>query len=140
MYKKKTIFDKPFTSQKQCRVMVNYYIQRHKWIMHEHDSDINDPSCPHLHAIGVKWKMDIYTGCMYLYPNKIYMGRATKKEMKKLWSQRSFVDLVIRERKWYESEFHSKDPVRYPELPKISVVRKHNKFYMKVSKMSNKVK
>lgn len=106
------------------------------WIMHEHDSDINDPSCPHCHAKEKNWKLDIYSGCVYDYTNgKAYITKLSKKEFKRLWKQKGFLSLVLKERKWYEDEFLSKDCVRYPPLPSmpsIRVSKKHGKLYLHI--------
>lgn len=132
MNRKRINVSSPFSAT--CQVSVDIQIQGHKWIMHEHDADINDPSCPHLHAKDINWKLDIYTGYMYSYPEKKYVGKASKKEMKNLWKQKDFVELVLRERLWYEKEYHSKNPQRYPILPSVSVSCKHKKLYVRVSK------
>ena len=106
------------------------------WIMHEYDSDINDPSCPHCHAKEKNWKLDIYSGCVYDYTNgKVCITKLSKKEFKRLWRQKGFLSLVLKERKWYEDEFQSKDSARYPPLPpmpSIGVSKKHGKLYLHI--------
>lgn len=104
------------------------------WFMHEHDDDINDPSCPHCHAKEKHWKLDIYTGYMYEYPGKRYKGKLSKSDMRNMWSQKNFLDLVIKERLWYEMNYQKIDPVRYPKLPPLPIKVKHRKAIFRISK------
>lgn len=105
------------------------------WIMHEHDADINDPSCPHCHAKEKNWKLNIYTGEIFDYTNgKTYIGKISKKEMKKLWNQKGFINLVARERKWYEDTYCSQNSERFPKLPAIPSAKKHGKYIVRISK------
>lgn len=109
------------------QVTVDCIIQGQHWIMHEHDDDINDPSCPHCHAKERNWKLDIYTGYIYEYPRKRYKSKASKQEMKHLWQQKGFMELVIKERNLYYENYHFVDPSRYPELPPLPVTIKKRK-------------
>ena len=47
------------------------------WIMHNHDEDINSPSCPHCHATDSPkvYKLDVYTGKYFEYPGEKYKGK-----------------------------------------------------------------
>ena len=116
-----------------CQIEIKSTMKGQKWYMHEHDKDINDPSCPHCHAKGKKWKLDIYTGHVYEYPDKHYKGKISKSEMKKMWSQEGFLELVIKERQWYEENMHESNPVRYPLLPPLPISVKHNKVFVRVT-------
>lgn len=99
------------------RVIFSTKIDNIKWVMHNHDKDIRDPSCPHCHAVGPDWKLNIYTGCYYNYPDKTLQGKLNKKDLLTLWNEKGFLKQVYSEREWYEKEYHSKDPIRYPSLP-----------------------
>ena len=104
------------------------------WYMHEHDKDINDPSCPHCHAKEKNWKLDIYTGAIYDYTNgKLRIGKLSKSEMKKLWKTKGFCELVLKERLWYETTHHSDNPKRYPALPVIPFAQKRGKIKVCIS-------
>lgn len=95
------------------------------WIIHEKDADINEPSCPHCHAIEKNWKLNIYTGQIYDATNHCYLKeKVSKTELKKLWGQKKFVEIVLKERKRYET-LHLSDPVRYPALPELRLRTKH---------------
>ena len=86
-----------------------------RWYMNNHDEDINMPSCPHCHAHGKNWKLNIYTG--RIYDKNSYIGQISKKEFHNMWCQKEFCDAVLRERKWYNENYYDKNPVRYPKLP-----------------------
>lgn len=102
------------------QVTIPMCLHKVHWIMHEHDADINDPSCPHCHAKEKNWKLDIYTGRIYDYSQgKKYIGCLTSREMNQLWASKGFYNLVMRERKWYYECYHNQNPRRYPDLPPI---------------------
>ena len=95
------------------------------WCIHEKDDDINEPSCPHCHAVEKNWKLNIYTGQIYDAQNHQYTGeKVSKAELKKLWKQKKFVEIVLKERARYEA-LHLNDSVRYPKLPELKLRIKH---------------
>ena len=61
---------------RDCRVKVDFTMAGYHWIMHNHDDDINSPSCPHCHATDSPrvYKLDIYTGNYFEYPGEKYKG------------------------------------------------------------------
>lgn len=98
-----------------------------KWEIHNHDADINNPSCPHMHAIGKPWKLDLYTGIIYDEKTGIYVGRIKAKELLEIWNAKGVLKIILAERAIYE-ELHKKDPIRYPALPALLVsATKRNK-------------
>lgn len=101
-----------------------------KWEIHNRDADINDSSCPHMHAIGKPWKLDIYTGNIYDIKSKQIIKKLTRKELKRIWNAKGVMKIILMERVLYYSEYHAIDPIRYPELPKLPSFKK-NKCYSK---------
>ena len=97
------------------RVEITSVMHGVRWYMNNHDKDINMPSCPHCHAHGNSWKLNIYTG--RIYDKNKCIGQIGIKEFYKMWIQEEFRDAVLRERKWYNENYHDKNPIRYPELP-----------------------
>ena len=91
-----------------------------KWEIHNHDADINNPSCPHMHAIGKPWKLDLYTGIIYDERTGAYVGQIKPKELFEIWNAKGVLKIILAERAIYE-ELHKKDPIRYPVLPKLIV-------------------
>lgn len=104
--------------------------------MHNHDDDINSPSCPHCHATDSPrvYKLDIYTGNYFEYPGEKYKGKISKQEMKKMWKQKDFLENVLRERQWYEDTYHKIDSERYPALPPLPIVLKRSRSTIRVTK------
>ena len=91
-----------------------------KWEIHNHDADINNPSCPHMHAIGKPWKLDLYTGIIYDERTGAYVGQIKPKELFEIWNAKGVLKIILAERAIYE-ELHKKDPIRYPALPALLV-------------------
>lgn len=91
-----------------------------KWEIHNHDPDINNPSCPHMHAIGKPWRLDLYTGYIYEENSNKIIGRLKKKILKAIWSEKSILKIILKERKRYE-KLHSSNPIRYQALPALVV-------------------
>lgn len=111
-------------SGKYC-LNITHTMKGVRWYIHEKDADINEPSCPHCHAVGKNWKLNIYTGQIYDAQNHRYTGeKVSKTELKKLWKQKKFVEIVLRERARYEA-LHLDAPVRYPKLPELKLRTKH---------------
>jgi len=91
-----------------------------KWEIHNHDADINNPSCPHMHAIGKPWKLDLYTGIIYDERTGAYVGQIKPKELFEIWNAKGVLKIILAERAIYD-ELHKKDPIRYPALPELIV-------------------
>ncbi|MBO5342214.1 MAG: hypothetical protein J6A73_05995 [Lachnospiraceae bacterium] len=117
-----------------CQINITSQLARMHWFMHEHDNDINDPSCPHCHSMEGNHKLDIYSGNIYEYPKKKYKSKLSKKEMKTLWEEEGFLELVLKEREWYNENYHKKNPRRYPALPPLPITQKHNKSIIRVTR------
>ena len=121
---------------KDCRVKIDFTMAGYHWIMHNHDDDINSPSCPHCHVIDSPrvYKLNIYTGKYYEYPGEKYKGKISKQEMKKMWKQKDFLENVLRERQWYDEIYHKTNPERYPQLPPLPILLKRGKAAVRVTK------
>lgn len=120
-------------SEKYC-LNITHTMKGVHWIIHEKDEDINEPSCPHCHAIEKNWKLNIYTGEIYDVQSRQYTGeKVSKAELKKLWKQKKFVEIVLRERARYEA-LHLSDPIRFPKLPELKLRTKHYRKHVVVSK------
>ena len=91
-----------------------------KWEIHNRDAEINNPSCPHMHAIEKPWKLDLYTGNIYDSITGKYIGRIKQKELLEIWNAKGVLKIILAERAIYE-ELHKKDPIRYPTLPALLV-------------------
>lgn len=119
-----------------CKVEIDSIMAGYHWIMHNHDKDINKPSCPHCHATDApgEYKLNIYTGEFFEYPREVYKGKISKKEMKKMWEQKEFLENVISERQLYEETYHKTNPKRYPPLPPLPIVSKHGKLTVRITK------
>lgn len=77
---------------------IKFKLDNKYWYFHKGDSDIN-PSYPHLHSKDNKYKMNIYTGDIYLIKQKNPFTALSDKEHKKLWMDDKFVNDVIQIRK-----------------------------------------
>lgn len=102
--------------------MYNYKppIRNEKWRIHKCDADQNFPSIPHLDCItDTRKKMNIYTGEIYIRGNDKSIDKATKKELKRLWSDVEFREIVYAERirylEKYKKEVKEDIPIDYKE-------------------------
>ena len=118
------------------KVKINFTMAGYHWIMHNHDDDINTPSCPHCHATDSPrvYKLNIYPGKYFEYPGEKYKGKISKQEMQKMWKQKDFLENVLRERHWYEETYHKTNPDRYPQLPPLPIVLKYSQSTVRVTK------
>ena len=91
-----------------------------KWEIHNHDADINNPSCPHMHAIGQPWKLDLYTGFIYHQKTGDYIGRIKKEILLSIWKAPGVMKIILAERAIYD-ELNKKNPARYPPLPPLLI-------------------
>lgn len=90
---------------------IKFKLDKKYWYFHKGDNDIN-PSYPHLHSKDNKYKMNIYTGDIYLIKQKIPFTTLSDKEYKKLWMDDKFVNDVIQIRKNY---IYGED--KLPDIP-----------------------
>ena len=88
-------------------------INSKKWELHMADKD-PFPSIPHMHAINVPLKLNIYNGEIYDSRNRQLISIANKKDLKKLWSDTKFVEAVQNARRIYKNE-HPK--IKLPSIP-----------------------
>lgn len=53
---------------RDCRVKIDFTMAGHHWIRHNHDDDINSPSCPHCHATNSPrvYKLNIYLTVIFV--------------------------------------------------------------------------
>lgn len=73
------------------------------WEFHSYDDDPS-PSVPHGHSLDGKLKLSIWDGSVYDVRNKKVVGRASKKDIRKLQSDSKFKLFVAAEREWYKNE------------------------------------
>ena len=77
-------------------------INNKKWELHIADK-YPFPSVPHMHAINAPLKLNIYTGEIYDTRNKSLIDTASRKDLKKLWSNKKFVEAVKNARQVYKN-------------------------------------
>ena len=70
-----------------------YKVGNHRIIINQTDSD-TWPSYPHAHIIGDSIKLNIYTGGLYRIQTKLEINRASDKDMKKLWNDKSMLKKI----------------------------------------------
>ena len=75
-----------------------YKIFNHKIEIHKNDKDIW-PSYPHVHFLNDDAKLNIYTGEIYRIQTKKSINKASDEDMKKLWNDRKFLEIVMEARK-----------------------------------------
>lgn len=82
----------PFLYRPQIKIF-NYKFEIHK-------TDLDPwPSFPHMHSIEDGLVLNIYTGEVYRKITKDNIGEARDKDMKKLWNDETFLNIVINARK-----------------------------------------
>ncbi len=87
-----------------------FTIDNEKWRLHNFDADQNYPSVPHMDGVtDTRKKLNIYTGEIFLKNNKKCIGKASKKEFKRLWDDFEFREIVYKERIRYIKKF-GKEP------------------------------
>lgn|GEM_PF-3062523 len=94
-----------------------------KWEIHKLDPDINNPSCPHMHAIGKPWKLDLYTGKYYDTRNGKYIGKIRLKDLIEIWKVEPIYNIITAERERY-NKMRKMSPLRLKELP-LPLVENH---------------
>ena len=78
-------------------------IKNLKWEMHKTDKD-PFPSVPHMHALSVPLKLNIYTGEIFDSTNHKLVSVAKKKELKSLWLDDKFKVAVQNSIETYRAE------------------------------------
>ena len=82
----------PFLYRPQIKIF-NYKFEIHK-------TDLDPwPSFPHMHSIEDGLVLNMYTGEVYRKITKDNIGEARDKDMKKLWNDETFLNIVINARK-----------------------------------------
>ena len=71
-----------------------YKIHNHRFEIHKTDKDIW-PSYPHIHFLEDDIKMNIYSGELYRIQTKREINEASDNDMKKLWNDKKFLEVVI---------------------------------------------
>ena len=79
---------------------IKFKLDKKDWYFRKSDTDIN-PSFPHLHSKDHKYKMNVYTGDIYLKNEKKPFTTISDKEHKQLWSDTKFITDVKQIRKNY---------------------------------------
>lgn len=116
---------KPKHKSPKC-LATPFTVQGVKWKIHNHDKDINNPSCPHMHAIGKPWKLNIYTGRFYDEITGQFLGKIKYDDLLMIWKTKGIMKIILAERAIYE-ELHKKNPVRFPTLPQLLEIDEINK-------------
>lgn len=93
-----------------------FSVQGVRWEMHLHDNDINNPSCPHLHAIGKPWKLNVYTGEFFDVKSGKKIGKISGYDLKRIWNAKGMLKIILAERAIY-NELRATNSRRWPELP-----------------------
>ena len=75
-----------------------YKIFKHKFVIHKTDKDIW-PSYPHVHLLDDSIKLNIYTGELYRIQTRRQINEVSDKDMKKLWNDKKFLEIVMEARK-----------------------------------------
>jgi len=83
-----------------------YKLKSMKWTFHPYDDDFF-PSVPHGHS--GKYKLDILTGDVIDTVTKIIIGKINQKEMRRLYSDQRFKNIVRKATKYYRSKFPHTD-------------------------------
>lgn len=114
------------TNSTPTNLATPFTVKRVKWEIHNHDADINEPSCPHMHAIGKPWKLNLYTGDIYDINTGKIVGRVKRKELLAIWKSSGVYRIILTERAIYE-ELHKSNPKRYPTLPPLLITSPNHK-------------
>lgn len=102
-----------------------------KWVIHNHDDDINNPSCPHMHAMRKPWKLDLYTGDIHDINIRKIVDSIKGKDLKRIWKVNGVFKIIVDERARYE-KIRKQNPKRYPELPPMLISNKDAKVFKSV--------
>ena len=102
-------------------------IYDHRFEIHKTDVDVW-PSYPHMHSIEDNLVLDIYSGKVYRKITREHIGYAMEKDMKVLWNDKKFLDLVIEVRKNKPLNVCRLDeiPIKYLDEEKLKVVKEND--------------
>ena len=103
----KSVYKTPFKLKKQI------------WYDELADADMFTPSCPHLHSIDNKYKLNVYTGEIYdIRLKKIIKNKKVNMdEIKKLWNESKFQEFAMKMRQLYFEKYPKSE---LPEIPVFS--------------------
>ncbi len=100
----KVLDAQPFLYKPECKIF------NHKFEIHKTDIDIW-PSYPHMHSIEDNLVLNIYTGEVYRKITRAYISEAREKDMKKLWNDKRFLEIVLDVRKNKPINIKELDPI-----------------------------
>lgn len=100
----KVLDAQPFLYRPECKIF------NHKFEIHKTDIDIW-PSYPHMHSIEDNLVLNIYTGKVYRKITRAYISEAREKDMKKLWNDKGFLEIVLDVRKNKPINIKELDPI-----------------------------
>lgn len=93
-----------FLYRPECKIF------NHKFEIHKTDVDIW-PSYPHMHSIEDDLVLNIYTGEVYRKITRDSISEAKEKDMKKLWNDKKFLEIVLETRKNKPINIKELDPI-----------------------------
>ena len=93
-----------------------FKLKKQFWYDEYSDTDMFTPSCPHLHSLDGKYKLNVYTGEFYDIRNKriIRDKYVPEDELKKLWKDPEFCSFAKTMRKIYNEKYPNS---QLPEKP-----------------------
>ncbi len=100
----KVLDAQPFLYRPECKIF------NHKFEIHKTDIDIW-PSYPHMHSIEDNLVLNIYTGEVYRKITRVCISEAREKDMKKLWNDKRFLEIVLDVRKNKPINIKELDPI-----------------------------
>ena len=93
-----------------------FKLKKMYWYDELADADMFTPSCPHLHSVDGKYKLNVYDGTLYDIRLKktIRNKRVNDEELKKLWGDAGFLQFATKMRELYFEKYpHS----QLPQIP-----------------------
>ena len=94
----------------------SFQIKKTKWTIHQYDKDSYYPSCPHMHAIGKPWKLNLYSGEIIDIPSNAIISIVKLQDLIRIWRDPDIQKVIIKARQEYE-KLRQRNPRRYPALP-----------------------
>lgn len=100
-----------------------FQMKKTLWFDELSDPDLFFPSCPHLHSSDGQYKLNVYTGELYSTKNKkIVKEKVVKeKELKRLWSDRKFMEFAEKMRTTYFEKYPSSSLPSIPPFSKTDI-------------------
>lgn len=93
-----------------------FKLKKMYWYDELADADMFTPSCPHLHSVDGKYKLNVYDGTLYDIRLKKIMRnkRVNDEELRKLWDDAGFLQFATKMRELYFEKYpHS----QLPQIP-----------------------